>query len=253
MNKLSGTIILCMFILMMSGCWGGSGSSDEGADSIVVLPTIKTLHEESLLLVDDDYTDTCYVEDITCDESGRTMVDKLHYGGGSVFSITFAYDGELLVRKDCGFEGQDTASIYYSYDDEGRLQSVSDNKHPMPIETYLYDENGRKEWTFTHDGESDSIISSYHTQYDLLGRVEEEVQYGVEFENQVLETHTYTYDSDGNLKEEKVENADGVTLVLYEYDEYDEFGSWTLCYKTEYQVPSSNGKKTRTTRILTYY
>jgi antitoxin component YwqK of YwqJK toxin-antitoxin module len=181
------------------------------------------------------------------------MIDKLHYGGGSVFSITFAYDGELLVRKDCGFEGQDTASIYYSYDDEGRLQSVSDNKHPMPIETYLYDENGRKEWTFTHDGESDSIISSYHTQYDLLGRVEEEVQYGVEFENQVLETHTYIYDSDGNLKEEKVENADGVTLVLYEYDEYDEFGSWTLCYKTEYQVPSSNGKKTRTTRILTYY
>lgn len=204
-------------------------------------------------LVGNDYKDTCYIEDITCDEEGRTMIDKVYYGEGSSCTIEFWYEAGRLIRKDCGFVGQDPASIYYNYDTEGVLTSVSDSEHPMPIETYLYDEAGRKEWTYVHDGESDSILCSYHTQYDVQGRVMEEIQYGVEYEQQVLETHTYSYDNKGNLEAEKIENVDGFTTVTYDYTEFDEWDSWTLCFKMEYQMPSGIGKKTRTTRKLTYY
>lgn len=244
-------VVIGMATLAVVECQEGRGGVKAVASKTG--KTIKSLHEESLLWVDEAYTDTNYVEDLTCHADGREDVSVVRYADGSDFTIRYVYKDGRLERKDCAFAGQPSASVIYQYDKEGRLASVSDSEHPMPLETYLYDEEGRKEWTYMHNGETDSILYSYHTRYDEQNRVTEEVQYGMEYENQVYEVHTFAYDERGNLKEEKIENADGMRIVSYEYKEFDEQGSWTLCYKTEKQMSSDKVKKTRTTRKLTYY
>jgi len=226
----------------------GRGSEDDSLHN-----RVKTLNEVCLVYVDGDYTDTSYVEYVTCRPDGRVDVDEVRYAGGTSCTINYVYEGDRLVRKDCGFDGQQPASIFYHYDMEGRVTAVSDSENPMPVETYRYGDKSYKEWTYIHDGQSDSILTSYHSTYDLAGRVTEEVQYGVESENQVLGIHSFVYDGKGNLVEEKIENEDGLSVVTYDYAEFDEHGSWTLCYKNEFQMPSGTTKKSITTRKLTYY
>lgn len=219
-----------------------------------VVGNIKTLHEECMVLVDADYSDTSYVEDIKCYPDGRMDVETIRYGGGVSCTIRFVYERERLVRKECKFEGQAPASILYEYDDDGRLIGVKDSEHPLLIESYVYNDRDQKEWTYVLDGEKDSVLRSYQTEYNVNGKVAKEVMFGVEDVDQVLEVHLYEYDAKGNLVAERIENAaDGVTEIEYDYEEFDENDSWTVCLKTEKNEQSMIAKHSRTTRKLTYY
>jgi YD repeat-containing protein len=79
------------------------------------------------------------------DMKGRIAAARHTNPDGSQWVTRYAYDGSgRLLRTASGVEGQALRETTYSYDHQGRLQSITDDgRRDSPV-TFRYDDRGRK-------------------------------------------------------------------------------------------------------------
>lgn len=257
MNKVL-VILFCGMVIFMMECTGSNASKNNDtpdSDTAVVKKKakIKSIHEECLNYLHGEYKELSYAETINYFEDGRECNQEIHDGNGTSSITNSIYDNNKLVRKDSKIDKNRIYSVYYYYDQSGRVEYITDGERPKPVERYTYNSNGQKEWTYVYDGESDRQLYANHYDYDSQGHVALETQYD-DKGKEILEKHTYLYNDKGYLlKEDFLERFDGDIHIAYEYKAYDEEGNWTICIKTERHDAEGVEYKSKTTRSYVYY
>lgn len=221
--------------------------STEHTDSV----RIRSIHEECWNYSRGKYRELSYTETIEYESNGQEKCLTIKYGNGSSSVTTYVYeDGRPVERNQKTSDGQ-TFTVTYGYDEDGRVQTLSDVSRTKPIERYEYNGQGLMEWKYSYDGESDSPIFANRYEYDDKGHMSLELQYNDNGE-ELQERHIFEYDDKGYLrKEEFLGRFDGDIHITYEYTAFDEEGNWTECIKTE-KHDDGNEYKSKTIRKYTY-
>jgi YD repeat-containing protein len=176
------------------------------------------------------------------DEEGRIAVRRMpqtsrgHGLEGPVWVTRYIYSpAGLLLRIASGKEGEPASETVYRYDDQGRLQSITDSKKPDNPINFRYDENGRKTKVTISRAEdympntgavstsADALFEvadrppnlpgggSATTIYDANDRPTE-IQVR-DAEGQIYTRTVRVYDSQGNVVEEKQTMDDPVRMI----------------------------------------
>jgi YD repeat-containing protein len=81
------------------------------------------------------------------DIEGRILAARWRNSNGSEWAnhYTYTYNaGGQLLKTVCGNESEPPSETVYVYDDQERLQSITDRQNPANPVTFRYDEHGRK-------------------------------------------------------------------------------------------------------------
>ena len=196
------------------------------------------------------------VREISIDHSGliplRTGIDK----------TTYDDQGRILERIYCNGWGIETERTSYTYDDEARTQTWTDDDGQWST-TYLDDQGrvirsvnfqgGESIYEYSTDGlrrvitsyQSGALLSTHETIYDEQGRL---IGSNLYDENGQPESQVeYVYDDEANTKTQPKTNggwrveyydAEGRTYLIEDYDETGELTMYQQYTYQEIQVPA---------------
>ncbi|HKU17723.1 MAG TPA: hypothetical protein VJP80_00445, partial [Candidatus Saccharimonadales bacterium] len=145
------------------------------------------------------------------DGFGEPLADTLTDGAQTLYSVGYTRDNVGRITQKTETVNGSTNTWIYGYDQEGRLDAVTENGNP--VAAYGYDQNGNRVSV------NAAMIAGYDNQDRLLTYGSNSYTYNANGElltkSNSSGTTSYTWDALGNLLEVKLPNG---TDITYLYD-----------------------------------
>lgn len=222
----------------------------------------ESLDEEGDKIVDLEYNydGSIYIGyQYQCDESGKKIKCINHSTDGSYYEETYDKKGNVANRIYYNSDGSEERSMFheYEYDADGNImaENVTSSYGVAYQVKYEYDADGSKIKETIYDADG-TVSRWYEYEYDDNGnkvRYSSYEKYNGEDFPGLAHTHTWEYDSDGNMLKHVEYRQDGSISVEEEYDpkgqlikelHYDDDGTFLSGSKNEYDA---DGRITQST------
>ena len=212
----------------------------------------------AIVCKDSSGTEICKTE-YTRDAEGKVLTESRTYSGKSKQVVTYSYDSEGRISSKIYPSSTGLGTINYQYDSLGGCTKIS--KGSSTAREYVYDSLGRVSSIKDYDKPGSSSFIETNYTYDSHGRAVSMVSENDGSASAVLESHTYTYDKNSNIKTYAHVNnlpASGKKIDEERTYTYNSHGYLTKSVKTdnltdtaettEYTYDAVGNRKTETAR-----
>ncbi len=183
----------------------------------------KGLVETTLKILDEKQKE---LTQFTYDENGNIIKkvcrDPDDSDGNDDVIYTYVFDDKNnCIKETKTYRNKDEVTeTKYVYDEKGRyIEKTTFSEYGEYKNTYVYDDNGNEISSSAIDKNGNVTTRLDHT-YDKNGNLIKTVQFKTEGKNDYPYTRTYTYNENGILTREYVENLDYSPVWDYQYSDF---------------------------------
>ena len=162
-----------------------------------------------------------------------------HWSCGMVADYAeFIYDngGRLTEEVWRGQDGEVFNGYIYIYDEQGRVVELQDydaeDRVATHCKTFLYDADGRQTQITDYDlaGQGRTLVESHQFTYDSQGHLKSMGRYNESFDVEWYESYTYLFDESGRIAEKTDYTLSGEVIwkTIYNYDSEGRMTSWVV-------------------------
>jgi hypothetical protein len=162
-----------------------------------------------------------------------------HWSCGMVADYAeFIYDngGRLTEEVWRGADGEVFNGYIYIYDEQGRVVELQDydagDRVATHCKTFLYDADGRQTQITDYDlaGQGRTLVESHQFTYDSQGHLKSMGRYNESFDVEWYESYTYLFDESGRIAEKTDYTLSGEVIwkTIFNYDSDGRMTSWVV-------------------------